>query len=185
LDTTTTLPNLYYDDLTISSDTNDTINSDHGSINEFLVINSSENKNSSIKDDNTCVLITRALSEEKEKPIIRNSLVNNCSTPKHVLCETNTLIVQNFQYACLSKPKTLDLPTLISSQLTHELCLSVCQELQTKFAILHINKCYCLNGIGPTSLNLTTDFQKYRQKNCGNACPGMFYSSYFLKNSNY
>ncbi len=90
-------------------------------------------------------------------------------------CETNTLVVQNFQYACFKKPKSFDLPALISNLLTHELCLSVCQELQTKLAILHINKCYCINGANPNILNITTDFQQYKEKNCGNVCPGWIF----------
>jgi hypothetical protein len=156
-DTTTTLPNLYYDEALVSSDTNDTINTDHGSINEFHLLAASENKNISIKN-NTCVVVTRSISEEEEKPIINNVQMNNCTKPRHVLCETNTLVVQNFQYECFSKPK----------------CLSVCQELQTKLAILHINKCFCLNGASPNLLNITTNFQKFRQKSCGNACPGVY-----------
>jgi hypothetical protein len=172
-DTTTTLPNLYYDEALVSSDINDTINTDHGSINEFHLLAASENRNISIKN-NTCVVVTRSISEEEEKPIINTVQMNNCTKPRHVLCETNTLVVQNFQYECFSKPKTLDLPALISSHLTHELCLSVCQELQTKLAILHINKCFCLNGASPNLLNITTNFQKFRQKSCGNACPGVY-----------
>ncbi len=172
IDTTTTLHNLYYDDSLTSLDNNETVNTDHGSINEFQIIDSNENKNTSTKD-NTCVVITRSVSEEEEKPILKNIPTNNCSKPRHVLCETNTLVVQNFQYGCFSKPITLDLPALISNHLTHELCLSVCQELQTKLAVLHINKCYCLNGASPTLLNITTDFRKFKQKNCGNPCPGI------------
>jgi hypothetical protein len=157
--------NSYYDDAVISSDDNEsTVSTTHGSIDEFQAINYEENKNS-------CVVITRSSSEEEERPII-NSKTDNCTQPRHVLCETNTLVVQNFQYACLEKPKILDLPALISPQLTHELCLSVCQELQTKLAILHVNKCYCLNGANPNSVNITTDFPKYEEKKCGNPCPG-------------
>ncbi len=168
LTTTTTIRSLYYDDSLISSDNVTSVNIDHGSINEFQVIESNKTKN-------TCVIIQRLISEEEEKPLLTSVQTTNCSQPRHVLCETNTIVIQNFQYACFIKPKILDLPALISNELTHELCLSVCQELQTKFAILHINKCYCLNGANPYVLNITTDFQKYRQKDCGNACPGWIF----------
>lgn len=101
-------------------------------------------------------------------------MTNNCTKPRHVLCETNTLIVPKFQYSCLKKPNILDIPALISKKhLTHELCLTVCQELQTRLAILHINKCYCLNGARFSTLNVSTDFQEFRQNKCGNTCPGI------------
>ena len=169
IDTTTPtlVANLYYDDSLVSSDDNVTSSNSnaHGSINEFQVINYEENKN-------TCVVITRSVSEEEERPSLNTIQNDTCTQPRHVLCETNTLIVQNFQYACLKIPNIPDLPALISHQLTHELCLSVCQELQTKLAILHRNKCYCLNGASPNSVNITTDFPKYRQQKCGDVCPG-------------
>jgi len=167
IETTTTIHSLYYDDGLVSDNVTN-IDVDHGSINEFQLIESNENKS-------TCVIIQRLISEEEEKPLLKSISTNNCSQLRHVLCETNTIIIQNFQYACFIKPKILDLPALISNQLTHELCLSVCQQLQTKLAILHINKCYCLNGANPYVLNITTDFQKYRQKDCGNACSGWIF----------
>ncbi|CAF0718155.1 unnamed protein product [Adineta steineri] len=171
-DATTSLPSIYYDEALISSDSNNTANNTHhGAINEFHIIEVNENNTKSSKD-NTCFLVTRSISEEEEKPILQGTPIINCSKPRHVLCETNTLIVQNFQTACLRKPKALDLPALISNQLTHELCLHICQELQTKLAVLHINKCYCLNGATPGLLNITTDFKQFQQKTCGNPCPG-------------
>ena len=120
------------------------------------------------------LFFTRAITEEEERPVIKDLVLNNCTKARHVLCETNTLIVQKFQYQCLSKPQTLDLPALISIHLTHELCLSVCQELQTKLAILHIDKCYCLNGVTPHSLNITADFKEFKQEACGNVCSGIY-----------
>ena len=171
-ETTSTVHSLYYDDFLVLANQNDTINTDHGAINEFQVIQSNENNNISAQDK-SCIVVTRSVSEEEEKPIITNIFMNNCSKPRHTLCETNTLVVENFQYGCFSKPRALDLPALISKHLTHELCLSVCQELQTKLAILLINKCYCLNGDSPRTLNITTDFQKFRQKHCGKPCPGI------------
>ncbi|CAF1125765.1 unnamed protein product [Rotaria sp. Silwood1] len=169
VDTTTSLHNTFYDDALSSTDIDETVNLNHGSINEFQLIDSNENRNIS---NNTCLVITRSTTEEDEKPMIKNTLMDDCSKPRHVLCETNTLIVQKYQYDCFNKPNVLDLPALISNHLTHELCLSVCQELQTKLAILHINKCYCLHGSNSNSLNITTDFEKFRQKKCGNVCPG-------------
>ncbi|CAF1131378.1 unnamed protein product, partial [Rotaria sordida] len=162
IDTTTSLHNLYYDDTLSSSDIEETINPDYGSINEFQLIDS----------NNTCMVITRLVIEVDEKPIIKNTSMKDCSKPRHVLCETNTLIAPKYQYDCFSKPNILDLPVLISNHLTHELCLSLYQELQTKFAILHVNKWYCLNGATSHLLNITTYFEKFRQKNCGHFCPG-------------
>ncbi len=162
---TTTVADLYYDESVISSTDSESIIVPHGAMNEFQVVNYEENKN-------TCVIITRSNNEEEEKPIIKNLQTDNCTQPRHVLCETNTLVVQNFHSTCLKKPKIFDLPALISDHLTHELCLSVCQELQTKLAILHVNKCYCLNGARPNTINITTDFPEYQQKTCGDACPG-------------
>ncbi|CAF4534775.1 unnamed protein product [Rotaria sp. Silwood2] len=162
VDTITSLHNLYYDNALSSSDIEEITNLDHRPKNEFQLMNS----------NNTCMVIIRSVTETEEKSIIKNTSMNDCSKPRHVLCETNTLVVQNNQYGCFNKPNILDLPVLISNHLTHELCLSLCKELQTKLAILHINKCYCLDGATPNLLNITTDFEKFRQKSCGNVCPG-------------
>ena len=170
-ETTTVIHSDYYDQSLIISDKDETATPSIGSINEFHVIKVEENRNASLNSDG-CLLLTRTVAEEEEKPTIGSTGLNNCSKPRHVLCETNTLVVQNFQYVCLSKPMTFDLPALISSQLTHELCLSICQELQTKLAILHVDKCYCMNGAAPNLLNITLDFEKHRQKDCGSPCPG-------------
>ena len=168
---TTTIHSVYYDQSLISSDVNKTVNASSVSIDEFQVVEVEEKQNVSTYRD-SCLVLTRTADKEEEKPIIESYALNNCSQPKHVLCETNTLVVQNFQYACLAKPLTLDLPALVSQQLTQELCLSICQELQTKLAILQMDKCYCLDGATPNLLNVTVDFEKYRQKDCGNPCPG-------------
>lgn len=162
--TTTQVIGLFYDESLVSSDDNDTI-TPHGAINEFQAINYEEHKN-------TCVVITRSVTEEKERPVLQSTPTENCTQPRHVLCETNTLVVQGFQYACLKKPITFDLPALISNELTQELCLAVCQELQTKFAIIQMNKCYCLQGSSPSSANISTDFAEYRRPTCGNVCGG-------------
>lgn len=78
--------------------------------------------------------------------------------------------------ACLQKPITLGVPALISNLMTHEFCLSVCQELQTKFAIVKNDKCFCLNDGRGNTLNITIDFEKYRRSTCGKPCPGTFFS---------
>jgi hypothetical protein len=138
------------------------------------MINPTENKISSIIND-SCIISTRTIHEDEERPTLNSILMNNCSIAKHVLCETKTLIVRNFEKNCFNKPLTLDLPALISNRLTYELCLSVCQELQTKLAVIHINKCYCLNGFPSKTFNLTADFGKHKKPDCGYPCSGMFY----------
>ncbi|CAF3088507.1 unnamed protein product [Rotaria socialis] len=168
-DATTTMKSFYYDEAAKLTDSNDTSLPDHEAINEFQLIDASDNKTS----NNTCMIISRVIAEEEERPSIISQLKKNCTKPRHVLCDTNTLVVEKFQVSCFSKPYVLDLPALVSkTQLTHELCLSVCQELQTRLAILHMDKCYCLNGITNGVLNITVDFEKFRQKSCGNPCPG-------------
>ena len=176
LATTTQVISLFYDESLVPSNENDTDITVHGSINEFQAINYEDNKNS-------CVVITRTMREEEERPFLNSNSSGDCTQPRHVLCETNTLIVQNFQYACLKKPKTFDLPALISTHLTHELCLTICQELQTKFAIIQIDKCYCLLGSNPSAVNISTDFTEYRQNLCGNVCPGEKMRSFFSRKS--
>jgi hypothetical protein len=156
--------NLYYEDLA-SAISNGSIH--HSSVNEFHMSDSN-------MTDNSCVVSTRMMIEEDERPILKSIQTNNCSKRRHVLCETNTLIIRNFQQACLRKPLIIGLPAMISNQLTYELCLSVCQELQTKIAVIHINKCYCLNGFISEKFNLMTDLEKYQETNCGNTCEGMF-----------
>ena len=124
-----------------------------------------------MKDD-SCVIAMRMSTEDEERPILQSNSSKNCSTPKHVLCETGTLIARDFQQGCYGEPLILDLPALISSRMTYELCLSICQELQTKIAIIQINKCYCLNGISAKLFNLTADLIKHQKKACGNVCQG-------------
>jgi len=158
----------YYEDLTsLLAD----IEIYHSSVYEFQMINPIENNNSSITD-NTCVISTRILNQEEERPILKSISANNCSQPRYVLCETKTLIVPNFQQGCFRKPLILDLPALISNRLTYQLCLTVCRELQTKLVIIHINKCYCLNGFVSKKFNLTADLGEYQKQDCGNPCLG-------------
>jgi hypothetical protein len=170
---TTQKPNDYYPDLEPLGSINYIY---RPSINEFQMINPTEMNNSSMTD-NSCVISTRTVIETDERPILQNTQMDNCSKARHVLCETKTLLVQNFQQGCFRKPLTLDLPSLISNRLTHELCVSVCRELQTKLSIIHINKCYCLNGITSKVLNLTEDLRNYQQNSCGNPCSGMLIKS--------
>ena len=161
--------NLYYQDLSslVSNDT-----SDYLPINEFQMINPIDNKNQSNIMDLSCIVSIRTTLEEYERPVLNSIQMNNCSKSRYVLCETKTLIIRNYEQGCFQKPLTFDLPALISNELTYELCLSICQELQTKLAIIHINKCYCLDGFASKSFNLTADLEKYQQKNCGNPCLG-------------
>ena len=143
----------------------------HPTMDEFQMSNPNENKSSNMNDD-SCLIVTRVSNEDDEKPTLTSNSIKNCSQLKHVLCETKTLIVRDFQQGCFRKPLILDLPALISNRLTYELCLSVCKELQTKLAILQMNKCYCVNGISPRLFNLTADLAKYQQIDCGDPCSG-------------
>ena len=54
-DTTTAVQSLNYDKASINSDGNDTVDTDHGAINEFHLLAASENKTISMKN-NTCVI---------------------------------------------------------------------------------------------------------------------------------
>ena len=135
------------------------------------MINPSENKTSGINDD-SCVIAMRVLYDDDERPLLQSNSSRNCSVPKNVLCETSTLIVRDFQQGCFRKPLLHDLPALISNRMRYELCLSVCQELQTKIAIVHVNKCYCLNGISARVFNLTADLIRHQKGSCGKVCSG-------------
>jgi hypothetical protein len=171
--TTTIIYNMFYDQALVSSDNNESIdNSNHALINEFQLIEPNENQTTS-SYDTKCLLVTRTAIGEVDKPIL-DAKPNECSIPRHVLCESNALVVQNFQFTCLRRPLTLDVPSLISNALTYELCLSVCQELQTRLALLNIDRCYCLNGVTPKLLNIESDFLPYQSGTCGQPCPGMF-----------
>ena len=159
--------NSYYDDLA-SIDSKPAVYD--GNINDFQMINSNENKTASMTND-SCVIANRTSVEQTERPIVGISSQDNCSILKHVLCETNTLIVRDFEQGCFRKPLLLGLPAIVSNRLTYELCLSICKEIQTKLAILHINKCYCL-PTGSKTFNLTGNLEKYQKKDCGKPCPG-------------
>ncbi|CAF1153247.1 unnamed protein product [Didymodactylos carnosus] len=148
------------------------------SIYEYYVLDIKESvQNSSRSTDEKCMLVTRA-SEGYEKPKITVSQLtdifstkrNNCSQPRHVLCETNPVVIKQSLYECFQKPFYMDLPALITNQMTHERCLSTCQELQTKLAIININRCYCVAN--RNVMNITQNFQQYKAKLCGSPCSG-------------
>lgn len=144
----------------------------YSSIEEFQMIKSNENSNTSTKND-SCLISKRTLTDEADTLAITNTPTSNCSKPRHVLCEMKSITLESFREGCYSKPATLGSPALISNHLTHELCLSVCQELKTITAVIHINKCYCLNTPTSKLLNTTVNRLKYEQKKCGDPCPGM------------
>lgn len=146
------------------------INISRPSINEFQMINLNENNHSTVKDD-SCILSTRSVIDEKESSVISNAQMNNCSTPRHVLCKTRSPAFRSHEH-CLSKPLTLGLPTMISNYLSHELCVTICIDLMTNLAVLNKNKCYCLNVDYSKMVNKRLFYEKYRTKNCGNFCPG-------------
>ncbi|CAF2666053.1 unnamed protein product [Rotaria sp. Silwood2] len=141
------------------------------SINEFQMINPNEDNNSSIKDD-SCLVLTRSVIDEKRSSILNNTQINNCSKPRHVLCRTMTVLGFNSQQSCYSKPLTLGLPAMISNHLTYELCLSVCRKLETNLAVININKCYCFNAAVSQMFDIQGNHAKYKTKECGNPCPG-------------
>ncbi|CAF2262259.1 unnamed protein product, partial [Rotaria magnacalcarata] len=146
------------------------INISRPSINEFQMIHLNETNNSTVKDD-SCILSTRSVIDEKESSVISNAQMNNCSKPRHVLCKTRSPSFRSHEY-CLSKPLTLGLPTIISNYLSYELCVTICVDLKTNSAVLNKNKCYCLNADYSKMVNNKLIYEKYRTKYCGNFCPG-------------
>ncbi|CAF2683234.1 unnamed protein product [Rotaria sp. Silwood2] len=142
------------------------------SINEFQMIKSNYDNNSSIQDD-SCLVFTRSIIDEKQRrSILRNTQINNCSQPRHVLCKVKAIIGYSSHQICYSKPSTLGLPSMISNHLTHELCLSVCQTLKTNLAVINMNKCYCVNAHESLVIDNERNHVKHRTKDCGNPCPG-------------
>lgn len=162
--------NVYYEDLT-SFAIDDGMYS--VSNQDFQVISPIDNSNVSITDD-SCIVLSRTEVKAEERPILKTTVESNCSIPRHVLCETKTLIVDRFQKSCFRKPVLMDLPALISNHLTHELCLTICEELQTTLVIIHINKCYCLNDYVLRPMNFTKDLSKFQRTSCGQLCSGKF-----------
>ncbi|CAF3849238.1 unnamed protein product, partial [Rotaria sp. Silwood1] len=145
-------------------------NINRSSINEFQMINLMET-NKTIVIDDSCIVVTRSPIDGNKSPMLKNIHISNCSKPRHVLCKTKSIFFQSEQ-RCLSKPLTFGLPAIISNQLTHELCLSMCKTLQTTLAILYINKCYCLNSDLSWMLFTKPHYENYQKKDCGNPCPG-------------
>ncbi|CAM4914645.1 unnamed protein product [Rotaria socialis] len=149
-----------------------TINMNRSSVNEFQMVNQQENNNSIVKDD-LCIISTRSAVDDKESSVVRSIQMNNCSKPRRVLCKTEAHVIQSHQY-CLSNPLTLGLPTIISNYLSHESCFTICDALETNFAVMNVNKCYCINSILVQSHPIKLTYEKYRTKDCGNLCPGEF-----------
>ncbi|CAF4156401.1 unnamed protein product [Rotaria sp. Silwood2] len=141
------------------------------SINEFQMINSNDNDNSTIKHD-SCMLFTRSVIDGKSSFIVKNTEINNCSKPRHVLCKTKSRHSFNFYRHCYRKPLTLGVPAMISNHLTYELCSFVCKRLRMTLVVIHINKCYCLENNLPKTLDWNPNYEKYQKKECGYPCPG-------------
>ncbi|CAF3728420.1 unnamed protein product [Rotaria sp. Silwood1] len=139
-------------------------NINHSFINEFQMINPNRN-------DDSCILFTRSAIKEKENSILKNIQINNCSKSKHVLCKIEMKHYFNSEYSCYRKPLTLGLPTIMSKQLTYELCLSVCTEFETNLAVINIDKCYCLNAAESWRFDVKRN-SLYQKQNCGDRCPG-------------
>ncbi|CAF1616538.1 unnamed protein product [Rotaria magnacalcarata] len=144
------------------------------SVNEFQMMNLNQTNNSTIKDD-SCIVVTRSVTDRKESSILKTAQINNCTNSRHVLCKLSTLVAVPYHQGCFDKPLTLGLPAIISNYLTHELCSSTCRRLETNLAVVHINKCYCLNSFRISLLDfILTSHEKYKKNTCGNPCPGMF-----------
>ncbi|CAF3464823.1 unnamed protein product [Rotaria sp. Silwood1] len=145
---------------------------DLSSINEIQMINSNDNKNSSIQDD-SCLVWKRSIIDEKQRSSsLDNSQINNCSEPRHVLCRTTIMLGHSPHQMCYSKPTTLGLPAMISNHLTYELCASVCETLKTNIALINMNKCYCVDITETLIIDIEGNHVKYITKDCGNPCPG-------------
>ncbi|CAF2076040.1 unnamed protein product [Rotaria magnacalcarata] len=137
------------------------------------MINSNENNKSTINDD-SCIVVTRPMLDQQGISILQTTQIHNCSKPTHVLCKSKTKLAAPLHPVCLEKPLTLGLPAMISNYLTHELCLSVCNELKVNLAVLQMNKCYCLKSFLTHLSKIISPHEKYRKEHCGNPCPGMF-----------
>ncbi|CAF4943073.1 unnamed protein product, partial [Rotaria sp. Silwood1] len=147
------------------------VNISLSSINEYQMINSNEDNNSSIQDD-SCLVLTRTVLNEKGSYFLKTTQINNCSKPRHVLCREQTMLGFNSTQSCYSKPLTLGLPVMISNHLTYELCSSICQILETNLAVINMNKCYCFDAAHSHTFDMKETHAKYRRKDCGNPCPG-------------
>ncbi|CAF4155070.1 unnamed protein product, partial [Adineta steineri] len=134
-------------------------------INEFQMANVD---NSTGKND-SCLVFTRSVIDNS---IVTSTSIDNCSKSRHVLCAIKPIMGSNSLFGCFPKPLALGVPAVISNHLTYKLCLSICQRLKTKLAILQTNRCYCINH-GTTWLNETTrNNVNYEKVHCGNPCPG-------------
>ncbi|CAF1003222.1 unnamed protein product [Rotaria sordida] len=147
------------------------ININRSSMNEFQLIDLNVINNLTRKND-SCLVFTRSMIDDKESSILNNIQINNCSKPRHVLCRTKPIIARNFEIGCFHKPLTLGVPVMISNLLTFELCLSICKELETNIGVLHMNKCYCFNAAFTWIAEITRNHSKHKKYDCGNPCPG-------------
>ncbi|CAF3918278.1 unnamed protein product [Rotaria sp. Silwood1] len=150
------------------------LNINRSFINEFQLIDFNEINNSTRKND-SCLVFTRSVIDDKGSSILKNIQINNCSKPRHVLCKTKPIISSHSEKGCFHKPLTLGVPVMISNHLTYELCLSVCKELETNLAVLHENKCYCFNAAFTWLAEITRNNSKHKRQDCGNPCPGNKY----------
>ncbi|CAF1051081.1 unnamed protein product [Rotaria sp. Silwood1] len=147
------------------------LNINRSSMNEFQLIDLNEINKSAGKSD-SCLVFTRSMIDDKGSSILKNTRVNNCSNPRHVLCTTKSIMTHHSEKGCFHKPLTLGVPVMISNHLTYELCLSVCKGLETNLVILHVNKCYCFNAALTWLAETTRNNSKHKKQDCGNPCPG-------------
>ncbi|UJR19928.1 hypothetical protein I4U23_023060 [Adineta vaga] len=138
------------------------------SINEFQMINA----DNSTSNNDSCLVFTRSTIDDIGSIVLTKTSVSNCSKPRRVLCATKTIIGYKSLSGCFQKPLAIGLPSVISNHLTHKLCLSICRKLETRLAVLQMNRCYCLN-YGAIWLNKTSSLHsKYKKLQCGRPCPG-------------
>ncbi|CAF3311986.1 unnamed protein product [Rotaria sp. Silwood2] len=168
--------NISSDELINEDDTNipslgSNIDINRSSVNEFQLIDLNEIKNSTRKND-SCLVFTRSVIDDEGSFILKNTQINNCSKPRHVLCTTKPIITHHSEKGCFHKPLTLGVPAMISNHLTYELCLSVCKGLKTNLAVLHVNKCYCFNAAYTWIAETSRNNSKHKKQDCGNPCPG-------------
>ncbi|CAF3871152.1 unnamed protein product [Rotaria sordida] len=163
--------NVYKIESELSLSSNTDLN--RSSINEFQIIISIKNNNSTM-NDKLCLVVTRATTNEQQRISISiANQSNNCSQLRHVLCRKRSIIIdQRNQQICFRKPLTLDVPVIISNYLTHELCMSTCMDLvahyEQRYALLNSNTCLCMN-------NTITTTNKLTFFNCDRKCYGNYF----------
>lgn len=125
-------------------------------------------------DKNSCLIASRTMINKTRSFILNTTEIDSCSQRRYVLCQTKPVLDLSFKIGCFLNPPILDLPAMISNDLTYEICLSSCQTLMANIAVIITNKCYCLNADVPQIQHLINHQKHFASKDCGRPCPGMF-----------